>query len=56
VRNLDSLIWLESTGGPLILLEEDLVPSWRGYLSVSDSGVTDYERACEPLEEPIFRG
>lgn len=45
--NLDSLIWLESTGGPLILLEEDLVPYWRGVLPVSDSSVTDYERACE---------
>lgn len=47
MRNTDSLIWLESTGGPLILLEEDLAPYWRGYLSVSESSVTDYERACE---------
>ncbi len=40
-------IWLESTGGPLILLEENLIPYWRGYLSGSESGLTDYERACE---------
>jgi hypothetical protein len=44
---LRSVTWLESTGGPLILLEEDLVPYWRGYLSVSESSLTDYERACE---------
>ena len=42
-----SVIWVESTGGPLILLEEDLVPYWRGYLSASDSGMSDYQRACE---------
>ena len=47
VRNGESLIWLESTGGPLLLLEEDLVPYWHGYLSVSNSSLTDYERACE---------
>ena len=44
---LRSVTWVESTGGPLILLEEDLVPHWRGYLSLSDSSLTDYERACE---------
>jgi hypothetical protein len=47
VQDRDSLIWLESTGGPLILLEEDLLPYWGGYLSSFNSGVTDYERACE---------
>lgn len=47
LRRIDPRFWLEPAGGPLILLEEDLVPCWRGYLPVSDSTVTDYERACE---------
>jgi len=44
---LRSVIWVESKGGPLILLEEDVVPYWRDYLPVSDSSLTYYERACE---------
>ncbi len=32
--------WIQSTGGPLILMARDLVPRWRG----CDG---DYERACE---------
>lgn len=47
MHNGNSFVWLESTGGPLILLEDDLVGHWRGYLTRSDSGVTDYERACQ---------
>lgn len=47
MRNIDPPVWLETAGGPLILLEEDLVPDWRGYLPIPDSTVTDYDRACE---------
>lgn len=45
--------WLNSTGGPLILLERSLLPSWGGNLEMSelqaednDAQITDYDRAC----------
>ena len=35
--------WIASEGGPLILMEERLLPSWTGCFSADDS---DYDRAC----------
>ncbi len=42
------LVWVESAGGPLILLEEHLLASWRGCFSPPEAAndVTDYDRAC----------
>ncbi|HJU90159.1 MAG TPA: Imm21 family immunity protein [Gemmatimonadaceae bacterium] len=51
-RDNSSLEWLESNGGPLLLLSEDLLESWHG-ADGPMSGATDYERACatrQPLE------
>ncbi|HJR40606.1 MAG TPA: Imm21 family immunity protein [Gemmatimonadaceae bacterium] len=51
-RTTGSLDWLESNGGPLLLLSEELLPSWQG-ADGPMSGSTDYERACatrQPLE------
>lgn len=42
----NSAVWIESTGGPLILLERRLLPYWRGYSPSFNTGATDYERAC----------
>ena len=40
------LNWIESTGGPLLLLEDALLAHWHG--SYGNSGVlTDYDRACK---------
>ena len=41
-----SLKWLESTGGPLLLIEKVFLPYWDGY-APTETGVTDYERACK---------
>lgn len=42
-----SLKWLESAGGPLLLLEEHLLESWSGVFSEpSQTPFTDYDRAC----------
>jgi hypothetical protein len=45
----DGLLWIESHGGPLILLDKQWLPSWRGYpnptLPFAESG-NDYARAC----------
>jgi hypothetical protein len=42
----NSLKWLESTGGPLVLIEQAFLPYWHGYEPIN-TGVTDYERACK---------
>lgn len=41
------LKWIESDG-PLLVLEEDLLHYWRGYIGTSkpDMATNDYERAC----------
>lgn len=41
-----SLTWIESTGGPLLLLEMELLPLWRGILE-GNGRMTDYDRACQ---------
>lgn len=39
--------WIASEGGPLILMEERLLPLWTGCFSADDSEFkSDYERAC----------
>lgn len=38
--------WIESTGGPLLLLEKELLPYWHG-ISRSSATMTDYDRACK---------
>lgn len=43
--NSKSLSWIESTGGPLLLLERELLPYWHGILENGVTG-TDYDRAC----------
>ncbi|CAM2010767.1 Imm21 family immunity protein [Acanthopleuribacter pedis] len=40
--------WIESSGGPLSLLEERILSAWGGVdSSVTDPKKTDYDRACE---------
>ena len=39
----DSLYWATSAGGPLILLEQNLLSSWHGNAGKTP---TDYDRAC----------
>jgi hypothetical protein len=46
MKRFSALAWIESTGGPLILIEEALMPYWNGHSSSSHSSMTDYERAC----------
>lgn len=42
-----TLKWLESAGGPLLLLEEHLLAHWHGAFSKSTQiSTTDYDRAC----------
>jgi hypothetical protein len=43
------LKWVNSAGGPLLLLEEQLLPDWKGDGGASGGrgGRTDYERACD---------
>lgn len=43
---LNRMHWIESTGGPLLLLEGALLPQWHGSFGNSDA-VTDYDRACQ---------
>lgn len=45
-EDLKSLTWIESTGGPLLLLEKSLLPYWHGSFGKS-STLTDYDRACK---------
>jgi hypothetical protein len=40
------LKWIESTGGPLLLLERALLPYWHGSFG-NTTAATDYDRACE---------
>lgn len=42
--------WINSTGGPLIMMEAALLPRWGGNLHSAESpndALTDYDRACE---------
>jgi immunity protein 21 of polymorphic toxin system len=41
-----ALTWIESTGGPLLLLELELLPFWQGILE-GPAEMTDYDRACQ---------
>jgi len=46
----DSIAWIKSDGGPLLLLAEPLLPSWSGSDLPSggtDADTTDYDRACD---------
>lgn len=38
--------WINSTGGPLILIERNAAQDWKGVVGVDMGGQTDYERAC----------
>jgi hypothetical protein len=38
--------WIVSNGGPLLLLEEALLPAWRGTERAGDASTSDYSRAC----------
>lgn len=38
--------WIESLGGPLLLLHDAILAAWRGSDHDADDG-TDYDRACE---------
>lgn len=46
MRSEASLIWIESAGGPLLILEERLLHYWHGCFSTLEDALTDYERAC----------
>ncbi len=50
---VSSLEWIESSGGPLLLLSEDLLPAWQG-ADGPFGKTTDFERACS-TREPIER-
>ncbi len=42
------LVWVESAGGPLIVLEEHLLSAWTGSFPLPEAAnaATDYDRAC----------
>ncbi|HET6980154.1 MAG TPA: Imm21 family immunity protein [Pyrinomonadaceae bacterium] len=40
------LNWIESTGGPLLLIEKTLLAHWHGSFG-DGAAMTDYDRACE---------
>lgn len=45
--------WIESNGGPLVLVAEELLGDWRGVEGASTGepdGATDYDRACAVTE------
>ena len=44
--NLKPLKWIESAGGPLLLLERALLPYWQGSFG-DGASTTDYDRACQ---------
>ncbi|WDJ07084.1 Imm21 family immunity protein [Xanthomonas campestris] len=49
---MKDLNWIESSGGPLVLLHRDLLPEWCGSTgSVVDADATDYTRACDVIDE-----
>ncbi|WAT15826.1 Imm21 family immunity protein [Xanthomonas fragariae] len=49
---MKNLNWIESTGGPLILLHRELLPHWSGIKkSLFDADTTDYSRACDVHDE-----
>lgn len=39
--------WISSDGGPLIVIEENYLPIWRGASDSLDGGLADYERVGE---------
>lgn len=42
--------WINSTGGPLILIDEVILPKWKGSSGTESNNLgfeTDYESACE---------
>jgi hypothetical protein len=47
MKHENSLAWIESAGGLLLLLEENLLPFWRRCFSDSGDALTDYDRACD---------
>lgn len=48
MKREEFLIWINSAGGPLILLEESLLKHWHGFNLADDPDyITDYNRACE---------
>ncbi|HUQ32045.1 MAG TPA: Imm21 family immunity protein [Pyrinomonadaceae bacterium] len=47
MRHESSVVWIESAGGPLLLLEENLLAHWHGCFSNSEDTPTDYDRACD---------
>jgi hypothetical protein len=47
----DELRWIESGGGPLLVLPSSLLPDWGGTDSPgSGAAATDYDRACDVSE------
>jgi Immunity protein 21 len=44
MKNHEKLNWINSTGGPLILMDEISFSNWKG--SLKHNGISDYERAC----------
>ena len=46
MNNIGLFQWIESTGGPLVILEEDLITSWHGLEQPGPGQPADYERAC----------
>src|SRR5438105_1432795 len=38
--------WINSEGGPLIILSEDNLDTWKG-ITGGDAAMTDYHRACQ---------
>ena len=45
----DGLLWFQSNGGPLLLLDQSWLPAWGGYPDPAlpfDAPWTDYARAC----------
>jgi len=44
--------WFTGSGGPLVLMPEDLVETWTGVESSSNGPASDYDRACE-IGKPV---
>ena len=45
----DGLLWFQSNGGPLLVLDQLWLPAWSGYPNSDlpfDAPKTDYARAC----------